>query len=374
MAAIEMPTKKTSELILEWYERNNQDQHRPHLGASIIGHKCQRYPWMAFHWISVKKFEGRMLRLFEYGHEAEVRMARNLRAIGVDLSTEDAAGKQHTVGAFGGHFGGSMDGFGHGFAEGPSKAAVWENKTMSDSAFNTLLKDGLKKAKPQHYAQVMIYMGLEKMTRAMYTVENKNTDAIHSVWVHFDKEMFDVLMTRAFNTIKSFVPPEKISNDSSFWVCTQCDFHKHCHKGKVPEVNCRTCAMAKPINYTEDVQVTDAKGGGEWQCMRWNAKIPLDAQRVGCDAHRMIPIFLEKANAFKDIMANTGNFRYVNKETNIEWEQGEGSFALTSKELSAMDYSVLAADVCQAKRDLSAQGINTVKAVGGGIDEERGGV
>lgn len=372
MADLGLPTKTTADMIVEWYAKSKQDKgHRPHLGASIIGHKCLRYPWMAYRWVHLKQHDGRLLRLFEYGHEAEVRMARNLRDIGVQLHTEEpGTGRQFTVSAFGGHFGGSMDGFGEGFHEGPSKLAVWENKTMSASKFETLLKGGVKKEQPQHYAQMMIYMGLMKVTRAMYTVENKNTDEIYSAWVHFDKEMFDTLMNRAFTIIKSFEPPEKVSNDGSFWICKQCDFHRHCHKGKVPEVNCRTCAMATPIDYTQDIESTNTDSGGKWRCMRWNAEIPLDAQRVGCDAHRVIPIFLNKTNKFTGVDSTTGNFKYVGGENGIEWEQGEGLTALTSKELVAMEYSVLASDICARKRDLVAQNIHTMKVVGGKLADE----
>lgn len=372
MADLGLPTKTTAELIVEWYAKHKQDSgHRPHLGASIIGHKCLRYPWMAFRWVHLKKHDGRLLRLFEYGKdEAETKMARNLRDIGVKLYTEEpGTGKQYTVTAFGGHFGGSLDGFGEGFHEGPSKLAVWENKTMSSSKFEALVKGGVKKEQPQHYAQMMVYMGLMKCTRAMYTVENKNTDEIYSAWIHFDKEMFDTLMTRAFTIIKAFEPPEKISNDSSFWICKQCDFHRHCHKGKMPEVNCRTCAMAQPIDY-ENGSEFNSESGGKWKCMRWNAEIPLEAQRVGCDAHRMIPIFLDKSNKFTGIDAATGNFKYVGNETGIEWEQGEGLTTLTSKELAAMEYSVLAGEVCARKRELVEQGIKTSKVVSGGLDDD----
>jgi len=343
---------------------------------STIGHKCQRYPWMMFRWTKSERFDGRMLRLFEYGHEAEVRMARNLRAIGVDLKTEEpgSGGKQWTVGAYGGHFGGSTDGIGKGFPEGPAKTAVWENKTMGDSTFKKLITDGIQKTKPEHYTQIMGYMGLLGIDRAVYTVENKNTDEIYSAWIHFKPEVFDVIMNRALSIIDSYEPPPKVSNDPSFWICKGCQFFTICHKGAVTEVNCRTCAFSAPTGYEkkpeQDVnQFVDHSNGGTWHCRNWKSDIPLDAQRKGCGTHRMIPIFLDKSNDFVDIDEKTKNFRYKNRETGVEWEQGEGPAALSSEELVAMQYSVLAADAYQLKAHVVAQGINTSKVVGGSLKE-----
>ena len=109
MAKIPDPIHTTTALIYTAYENDAEDGNRPHLGASLIGHQCERYLWNVFRWVDTKKFPGRLLRLFETGQLEEQRVARNLRRIGVDLHTETPDGKQWRVSDFGGHFGGSLD-------------------------------------------------------------------------------------------------------------------------------------------------------------------------------------------------------------------------------------------------------------------------
>ena len=82
----------TARKIYDWYERQKED-HREHLGASLIGHHCDRYLWLTFRWSVSPQFEGRVLRLFGTGKREETRVYDELRAIGVDIHTE-ADGKQ----------------------------------------------------------------------------------------------------------------------------------------------------------------------------------------------------------------------------------------------------------------------------------------
>ena len=37
----------TARKIYEWYE-SKKEGHREHLGASLIGHHCDRYLWLTF--------------------------------------------------------------------------------------------------------------------------------------------------------------------------------------------------------------------------------------------------------------------------------------------------------------------------------------
>ena len=46
---------------------------------------------------------------------------------------------------------------------------------------------------------------------------------------------------------------------------------------KYIQVNCRTCAHST------------AQPDGQWHCARWDAPIPVDAQREGCPSHVLHP-------------------------------------------------------------------------------------
>jgi len=268
----------TARKIYEWYE-SKQEGHREHLGASLIGHHCDRFLWLTFRWAASPQFEGRILRLFDSGKREEGRIYDELRAIGVELHTEEN-GKQISCRDDTGHFGGSIDGIGLGFPEAPKTWAVLEIKTSNNKAFTALKAKGVETEKPQHYAQMQTYMGLMKLDRALYICVNKDTDDLHTEWVHYNKEVFGDLLHRAQRTIKRSTPADKISQDPSNWQCKMCDMYKLCHQGEPAEVNCRTCCHSTPID------------GGKWHCHEYDKVLSVEDQRKGCDSHIFIPALM----------------------------------------------------------------------------------
>ena len=264
----------TARKIYEWYESKKED-HREHLGASLIGHHCDRFLWLTFRWAASPQFGGRVLRLFGTGKREEERVYEELRAIGIELHTEDN-GKQISCRDGTGHFGGSLDGIGRGFVEGKTWA-VLEIKTANDKAFTALRAKGVQAEKPQHYAQMQTYMGMMELDRAMYICVNKNTDDMHTEWVHFNKETYRDLLARAERTISRTTPADKISQDPTHWLCKMCDMYKLCHQQKPAEANCRTCCHSTPV------------ADGKWHCHEHDKELSADAQRKGCDSHLFIP-------------------------------------------------------------------------------------
>lgn len=351
MAKIPEPMHGTASMIYSAYEGDAADGNRPHLGASLIGHPCERYLWLTFRWAGAKKFPGRMLRLFETGQLEEQRMAKNLKRIGVELHTETPDGKQWRISDFGGHFAGSMDGAGKGFPEAPKTWAVWECKTSNTKGFKELQAKGLQAAKPQHYAQVTIYCGYTGMERAMYICVCKETDEIYAEWVHFDPVEFAKLKARAERVISADEPPLRISNDASWYECKMCDFHSLCHGEDAPDVNCRTCAHSTPEIDGED---------GKWNCNQFG-EIGLLAQREShrCQGHRYIPILLERFGQQKDYV----NGDVVYQHEHGEFVNGQGPGALSSLEIKACEQKAMLADASKVKASLHEQGITTAKVV-----------
>ena len=265
----------TARKIYEWYE-SRKENHREHLGASLIGHKCDRYLWLTFRWAASPQFGGRVLRLFDTGKREEARVYAELRAIGVDLHTEED-GKQIVCRDETGHFGGSLDGIGLGFPEAEKTWAVLEVKTSNSKAFANLRAKGVQAEKPQHYAQMQTYMGMMELDRAMYICVNKDTDDLYTEWVRFDKTAYADLLHRANRTVKRITPAAKISEDPAHWLCKMCDMYKLCHHQEPAEDNCRTCCHSTPV------------ADGKWHCNEFAKNLSAEAQRAGCDSHVFIP-------------------------------------------------------------------------------------
>lgn len=312
-----------------WKEAQ-EDGRRRHLGGSLIGRECLRELWYSFRWGTVTLHDGRLLRLFNRGHKEEFRFVEYLQQIGVEVReyaqnlwwnpTSDEymlkdwdADLSGGVGAFEpvatneyhvqrakqrghgpeqwrisdgfGHFGGSLDGIAYNLPEIELEPGVFisaedpvllEFKTHGQKSFDQLCKLGLKDAKPEHYAQMQVYMTKRQIKFGLYMAVNKNTDELKCFFVVADNVFGASLLGKATTVVTAMQPPAKISTNPSWYKCRFCDHRKVCHMGQPLAKNCRTCSDAFPVD------------GGKWHCRKWDAVIPIEAQKVGCDSYTAI--------------------------------------------------------------------------------------
>ena len=118
---------------------------RAHMGASTLGHHCERWMWLSFRWAVQEQFKGRILRLFRRGNNEETQIVSDLRAIGMSVT-----GTQKRV-DFGSHVSGSLDGIGKGGPGAPKTLDVLEFKTHSLKSFTDLEKNGVAKRIQDHF-------------------------------------------------------------------------------------------------------------------------------------------------------------------------------------------------------------------------------
>ncbi len=246
---------------------------RPHLGASMLGHPCDRWLWLSFRWAVREHHEGRMMRLFRRGQREEETVIADLRLAGVQVS-----GEQSRV-DFGAHVSGSIDGIAEGVPEAPKTPHLLEIKTHNARSFNELEKDGVQKAKPQHWVQMQVYMVGMGLTRALYVAVCKDDDRLYIERVHVDSAAAEAAVQRGWRITQADRMPEPVAGASPAWYqCKMCPAKLFCHDTKLTqEVNCRTCA-----HYT-------ARENSTSHCAAWDSEIPLDAQREGCPRHVLHP-------------------------------------------------------------------------------------
>ena len=267
----------TRDAIYAAYEAKRSDGFRAHLGASIIGKPCMRALWYDFHWATPAQHAGRILRLFETGQREEDRLVRNLRDTGATvLEVDPETGRQFSVEAHGGHFGGSLDAVAIGILEAPKTWHVVEFKTHGVKSFRDLCAKGVEVSKPQHAAQMQVYMHLTEITRAIYIAVCKDTDALYVERIHADRDMGARLLTKARRVIYAPRPLSRISEDPAWFECRFCDHHDLCHGGRPAARNCRTCMHATPV---ED----------GWHCARHDFWPSVADQRAACPDHSFIP-------------------------------------------------------------------------------------
>lgn len=254
--------------------REGNDGFRSHLGASLIGGECGRAIWYGFRWFQKSKFSGRLLRLFNRGHLEEGRFIAILLSVGIHVYQQDENGNQFRISDFGGHFGGSGDGIAIGFPELPEGSyALLEFKTHNDKSFQKLKKEGVKKAKPEHFIQMQMYLHKMGLFYAMYMAVNKNDDEIYAEIVVIDKYTAPQFLDRAEKLIFSVAAPDRINENSSWYQCKYCDYADICHKGALPEMNCRSCIYSNP------------QRDGIWYCRLKDCSLDKQAQLNGCDQY-----------------------------------------------------------------------------------------
>ena len=278
MPPLPPPNQPTVDAIYQWHERRQRSGGRGHLGASQIGAPCERALWYGFRWALKVKHAGRLLRLFETGQLAEQRFVAELRAVGVEVhEINPDTGAQFSVSSCRGHFGGSMDGVALGLLEAPKTWHVLEFKTHSAKSFAALKKDGVEKSKPEHAAQMQVYMHLAGLERAFYLAVDKNTDELYSERLHHDEAAALRLLAKASRIIDAAEPPGRISEDPAFYLCRWCAYQDICHGTEFAARTCRTCLHSTPVDQ------------GQWDCARWGKVLTDQEQRDGCGAQKFIP-------------------------------------------------------------------------------------
>lgn len=279
--------------IFELYEREarenpEEDWRRDHLGASLLGKPCLRDLWYSFRWTKSPSFPGRILRLFGRGDREEELIISELRRLGWEVWTlDEETGEQFRFEAVGGHVGGGLDGVARGVIGAPKTPHVVEIKTSNDKRFKALERDGVEKSNPQHFTQMQLYMKGMKLKRAVYICVNKNTDEIYVERVKYDAKKARTALLNAELVVTSKEPTTRISEDPSWYQCKFCDHAPVCHEGRyeLVERNCRTCTSSTP---TPD---------GKWLCDHHGIELTSEAQRAGCEDHRILPAILDKWDA-----------------------------------------------------------------------------
>lgn len=217
---------------------NENESERGYIGASEIGHHCTRYLWLKFHRVTFpEKFNPRMLRLFRRGHAEEVVLQAQLQALGFEVVESCLKQGGFKRGFFAGHWDGKVSRDG--------KTYTVEYKTFSEKQFKLLLIDGVKEAKPQHYAQSCIYAREQDSDGIIYIAVCKNDDNLHIEVFPRDDEHAEAMRRKAIEEVaKPFKLPAKIAKTPADYRCKMCSSSSICHGLASARIDCRNCVHA----------------------------------------------------------------------------------------------------------------------------------
>lgn len=328
--------------VIEQHQVAGQSDNTPrfYCGASAIGKDCNRERWYDFRWASTKRFEGRMLRLFDRGHREETRFLDWLRLVNVevrafagmlwyhpesdsyatsawDLPQDDplptqcidvtdshvhraraeGAGvklKQWSFKAHGGHFSGHCDAWLR-YVPGQEQFVAWdafilgEFKTHSAKNF-AVLAGGTKDRKKWREGK-LAFPG-----QGVAIAYPEHMIQMQHYMHHMD---LPLALYGAVNKDDDDLHFEFIRYDHDFYAKGEPIIRETIHSPKHPRRIsnhptwhvCKMCDHSKTCHYGEPMQkncrtciFSHPVDGGEWKCRKWGDRtIPREAQLVGCD-------------------------------------------------------------------------------------------
>lgn len=205
-----------------------REARREYLGASAIGSECLRK--VQFDWQVDSTHPARTKRIFSRGHMFEDITVKAMGQAGFRIERDTPATRFSTADdAFKGHADGIIK-------DGPpilKFPCLWEHKALGSSGWKKLEKDGLKKAYPQYFDQVQLYMaylGLDA-NPALFTAVNSDTCHILHLAVPFDAEAAQAASDRAVLVIKATRAGElldRIAKAPTDWRCKMCSHIQRC--------------------------------------------------------------------------------------------------------------------------------------------------
>ncbi len=234
---------------------------RSYIGASGIGDECVAYQSLSLRGFPNEQASDRAFRIFRDGHEIETRVVKHLKDAGFRVEEIDpATQEQWEAMTYGGHVVAHLDGKIWVDELGPEPLLL-EVKSMNEKRFNAFKGKGVKVSDPKYYSQVVMGMGLTKMTRSFFIVYNKNTSEMEIEIVDFYEPHYHELLARAAEAMTG--KPKRISSYPDSWACKYCFKRGACWDGAVPgDKHCRQCKHAVPNPAGEGKQWICKKHGG----------------------------------------------------------------------------------------------------------------
>ena len=220
-------------------ERAAAEPRRDYLGASVIGHECDRFLWYSVRpEIPRRPFTADTLRRFEDGHRTETLVIDRLRTVpGVEVWDRAADGGQIGGKLLAGRFGWHVDGVILGLYQAPKTPHVLEVKATGEKKFKEFQghverlgeKAALRAWNPVYHAQAVVYMELLDLTRHYAVVASAGGRDMASCRTDADPTYARALLAKAERILTAAAPPGRLSERPEFYKCRWCDFRDACH-------------------------------------------------------------------------------------------------------------------------------------------------
>lgn len=210
-----------------------------YIGASIIGHECDRRIWLDWKGIvDHKKYVeeekiGQKQEIFHRGHIEEEVFIKKLQNAGYELKE-----RQASFSAYDGKLQGHCDGI---IVDKTGNEFIFEFKTMKETLFNKASKHSLEVSHPQYLKQIQLYMqfidlnSYDGVKKALIVCQNKNSDWQRYYEIHYINPPIIQAILSKFERIISYedqMPGLLCNPENPSFICKMCDYFKFCYPEK----------------------------------------------------------------------------------------------------------------------------------------------
>lgn len=315
MAALPPPIAHTLEAIDAAYVKAARNGDSMGVPMSQVINPCDRALWYSFRWAAEPEApEGARQRRFATGEHYEEVMLRELRMIGATVwDTDDTTGKQFRVDLANGHLRGKLDGVATGLPEAPATPHAVECKSANEKSFKAITKGPIRETKPEHHAQIQLYMHALGLQRGLYMLAGKNDDSRHVERVEYDAAFCLGLISKIERLVSLERPPARLHENpdaKGAIECKWCPARGICHEGLFARRNCRTC------------MAVSAQDGPRWVCELHGHARTYEAQQEGCADHRYLPGLVPGEQVDAD--ADAGTITYTLRD-GAAWIDGRSA-------------------------------------------------
>jgi hypothetical protein len=205
---------------------------RSYLGASIIGHECDRE--VQFSWWCKPLLPARVKSIFARGHFFESRTREQLVSAGFHFAPPEALEFTALDGLFKGHADGIIIAGPHLPGVYLPLPCIWEAKALNAKNFRAVGRDGLAKVFPKYAVQIAIYQRfLDKTNPALVTCVNSDSCEVLHFAMPYNAGRAEAAIDRAAAIIAATRADQllpRFTSDPEDWRCKICAHRERCWK------------------------------------------------------------------------------------------------------------------------------------------------